>query len=115
LNLEQQLWLHCFNPEIGTTLCFQSGRGGPYNLKPSKHVFQSFWFGETVSPYEKMCFRSFLNQGHAFHLYTYSPRLEVPRGVQLRDAAELFDRSEYFVYERGRGAGSHAAFSLAFT
>ena len=34
--------------------------------------------------------------------------------MQLRDAAELFDQSEYFTYKKGRGAGSHAAFSNLF-
>ena len=61
-----------------------------------------------------MCLRSFLDQGHAFQLYTYSPQLQVPSGVQLRDAAELFDRREYFTYKKGKGAGSHAAFSNLF-
>ena len=83
-------------------------------MKPSQHVFQSFWFGDTVSPYEKMCLQSFLDQGHAFELYTYSPQLHVPRGVQLKDATELFDRGEYFTYKKGKGAGSHAAFSNLF-
>ena len=83
-------------------------------MKPSQHVFQSFWFGDTISPYETMCLRSFLDQGHAFQLYTYSPQLQVPSGVQLRDAAELFDRREYFTYKKGKGAGSHAAFSNLF-
>jgi hypothetical protein len=83
-------------------------------LKPSQHVFQSFWFGDTISPYEKMCLRSFLDQGHAFQLYTYSPQLQVPSGIRLRDAAELFDRREYFTYKKGKGAGSHAAFSNLF-
>jgi hypothetical protein len=80
----------------------------------SQHVFQSFWFGDTVSPYEKICLQSFLDHGHAFHLFTYSPQLEVPHGVQLRDAAELFDQSNYFTYKRGAGAGSPAAFSNLF-
>ena len=83
-------------------------------MKPSQHVFQSFWFGDTISPYETMCLRSFLDQGHAFQLYTYSSQLQVPSGVQLRDAAELFDRREYFTYKKGKGAGSHAAFSNLF-
>ena len=83
-------------------------------MKPLQHVFQSFWFGDSISPYEKMCLKSFLDQGHAFHLYTFSPQLEVPLGVQLRDAAELYDQSEYFTYKKGPGAGSHAAFSNLF-
>ena len=61
-----------------------------------------------------MCLKSFLDCGHAFHLYTYSPQLEVPHGVEVRDAGELLDQSGYFTYKKGRGAGSHAAFSNLF-
>jgi hypothetical protein len=83
---------------------------------PAKHTFQSFWYGEKPSPYEKMCMRSFLDQGHSFHLYTYSSQLEVPFGVELRNASELFDSSQYFTYKKGAGpgAGSHSAFSNLF-
>jgi hypothetical protein len=78
------------------------------------HVFQSFWYGETLSPYEELCIRSFLDHGYSFHLYTYSSQLEVPRGAELRDAAELLNPRDYFTYKRGRGAGSHSAFSNVF-
>jgi Alpha 1,4-glycosyltransferase conserved region/Glycosyltransferase sugar-binding region containing DXD motif len=58
--------------------------------------------------------RSFLDHGHAFHLYSYSPKLEVPAGVELKDAAELLEKDGYFTYQKGAGAGSHAAFSNLF-
>jgi hypothetical protein len=58
--------------------------------------------------------RSFLDQGHSFHLYTYSSELEVPFGVVLRNAADLFEQSEFFTYKTGRGAGSPAAFANLF-
>ena len=106
----------CVNAAVESTFwrhVFLLIAGGLY-LKSSKHIFQSFWFGDTVSPYEAMCLQSFLDHGHAFHLYTYSTQLKVPQGVERRDAAELFDQSKYFVYKKGLGAGSHAAFSNLF-
>lgn len=83
-------------------------------MNERSHVFQSFWFGETITPYEKVCLRSFVDHGHSFHLYTYSSELEVPIGVELRDAAQIIGQSEYFTYKKGRGAGSHSAFSNLF-
>jgi len=58
--------------------------------------------------------QSFLDHGHAYQLYTYSPELKVPSGVEVKNAAELFDPDAYFTYKSGRGAGSHAAFSNLF-
>ncbi len=78
------------------------------------HTFQTFWYGDEISPYEAMCFRSFLDHGHAFHVYTYTPDLRVPDGVNVRDASEIISKDRYFVYETGPGRGSHAAFSNLF-
>jgi hypothetical protein len=79
------------------------------------HKFQSFWYGGPLSPYESLCLKSFIDCGHAFDLYTYDPSLAVPAGVRVRDASELIDRSEVFVYQaEGFGKGSPSAFSNLF-
>ena len=80
----------------------------------SSHTFQSLWFGSTISPYEGMCFRSFVDHGHSFHLYSYTPNLDAPDGVCLKDAEAILSKDEYFTYKKGRGAGSHSAFSNLF-
>jgi glycosyl transferase family 2 len=79
-----------------------------------KHIFQSFWWGDQISPYEALCMRSFVDRGHGFDLYTYSSDLKVPEGVRLRDAGEFFPISEFFTYETGPGAGSPSAFANLF-
>ena len=79
-----------------------------------KHLFQSFWAGPSLSPYEHLCLTSFIDRGHAFDLYTFDANLAVPAGVQLRDAATILDQSEYFVYENGPGRGSPSAFANLF-
>jgi len=58
--------------------------------------------------------RSFVDHGHAFHLYSYSPQIDVPPGVEIKDAAEFFEPKAYFTYKGGASAGSHAAFSNLF-
>jgi Alpha 1,4-glycosyltransferase conserved region len=77
-------------------------------------LFQSFWAGGSLSPYERLSLKSFVDFGHRFDLYTFEPQLEVPAQVRVRDAAELVGREEMFVYEDGFGKGSPAAFANLF-
>ncbi len=37
-------------------------------------VFQSLWIGAELSAMEQLSIRSFLANGHEFHLYTYQER-----------------------------------------
>jgi hypothetical protein len=76
-----------------------------------RHVFQSFWWGDSITPYEALCMRSFIDHGHGYHLYSHTPHLQVPAGVVLHDAAKLLPKEDYFEYENRR---SPAAFSSAF-
>jgi Glycosyltransferase sugar-binding region containing DXD motif len=76
--------------------------------------FQSFWWGEPLSPYEWLSLKSFADFGHAFDLHTFDPDLVVPSGVRVCDASEIADRNELFVYEEGFGKGSPAAFADVF-
>lgn len=79
------------------------------------HLFQSFWSGPPLSLYERLCLKSFIDHGHRFVLYSFDPKLEAPAGVELRDAADILDPSEFFVYRgNGFGRGSPAAFANLF-
>src|SRR5262245_31539605 len=62
-------------------------------------LFQTFWHGNALSPYEMACMRSFLDHGHSYDLYTYRGDLRVPAGIECRDAASLIAPEEYFTYE----------------
>jgi hypothetical protein len=77
-------------------------------------LFQSFWWGEPLSPCEWLSLKSFVDFGHDFDLYSFDPHIAVPAQVRVRDAAELADRAEFFVYERGFGKGSPAGFANLF-
>jgi hypothetical protein len=78
-----------------------------------KQEFQSFWFGENLSPYEILCLKSFIDRGHAFKLYTYG-HLVVPAGVQLVDAGEVLPKDSVFFYQHWPESGSVAAFANRF-
>src|SRR5262245_43937505 len=76
-------------------------------------VVRTFWYGERLSPYEQLCFTSFVAHGHTLMVYAYT-KLEVPPGVTVVDAATVIPESSVFVYSSGEGAGSPSAFSNLF-
>jgi hypothetical protein len=78
------------------------------------HRFQSFWWGEPLSPYQWLCLKSFADFGHGFDLYTFDPQMIVPSGVRVCDASEIAPRNEVFVCEDGLGKGAPAVFSNGF-
>lgn len=67
-----------------------------------KHIFQAFWHGGELSPYEGVCLRSFVENGHVFRLYSYNANLAVPAGVELCDAGEILKPNKWL--EQGRFA-----------
>jgi hypothetical protein len=77
--------------------------------------FQSFWFGETLPPYQRLAMKSFVDFGHKFVLFAYR-QFDVPAGVELRDAREILPESRLFFYSAraGAGRGSVAGFSNLF-
>jgi Glycosyl transferase family 2/Alpha 1,4-glycosyltransferase conserved region len=87
----------------------------PNSKQRVHHRFQSFWYGEALSPYELFCLKSFIDNGHAVDLYTYDANLVAPEGVRICNAAELIPQDEVFVYQpEGFGKGSPSAFSNVF-
>jgi len=60
--------------------------------------------------------KSFIDKGHHFVLYTYSPDLGIPDGVEWRNADEILPFDEKMVYgpEAGEGQGSPALFANLF-
>lgn len=78
------------------------------------HLFQSFWSGPPLSLYEQLCLKSFIDHGHRFVLYSFDTSMAVPQGVVVRDASEILDPGEFFVYKNGFGKGSPAAFANLF-
>ncbi len=76
-------------------------------------VVNGLWIGQ-LSPLEQRCLKSFVAQGHPYHLYTYEPIDSVPAGVTLQDASQILPQSQVFRNQNGKGKGSLAAFSDLF-
>lgn len=74
-------------------------------------VIQSLWIGDKLSVMERLCIASFLDNGHAFHLYTYDGVQNVPQGTTVRDASEIIDPNRIFKYNQ---RDSYAGFANLF-
>ena len=77
-------------------------------------IVQSLWIGSRLSVMEQLSIRSFLDQGHAFHLYAYQPLQNVPAGTIVRPGNEILPESEIFCYQTRLGKGSFAGFADSF-
>jgi hypothetical protein len=71
-------------------------------------VIHMFWDGPRLSRMERLCMSSFLANGHTVRLHVYQPPAEVPKGVQIVDAAATLPRRHLF---RLRQSNSVAAFA----
>jgi len=58
----------------------------------SNRVIQGMWFGESLSTLETLCMKSFMANGHEFHLYAYEELRGIPQGVVLKDANEIISK-----------------------
>ena len=55
-----------------------------------KIVVQSLWMGPPLSKLEILSIKSFMKCGHSFHLYTYHPVDNIPKGTIIKDANKIF-------------------------
>jgi len=62
-----------------------------------RDIIQGLWVGDSLSNMEKLCMRSFLENGHPYHLYTYNDVEGVPEGVKILDANQIIPRERVFL------------------
>ena len=77
---------------------------------PNNHIYQSLWIGDELSNMEKLSIKSFIDNGHIYHLYTYGEVRGIPEGAIVKDGNDIIDKNEIFTYKNG----SHSAFSNLF-
>ena len=77
-------------------------------------TFRGFWHGSQLGPYQLLCLRSFVAQGHGFELFTYDAGIDVPDWIARRDAREILPCDHVMVYRSGWGAGSPSLHSNLF-
>lgn len=74
-------------------------------------VISGLWIGKTLSVMERLSIRSFLANGHEFHLYAYDTITDVPDGTIVKDGATILPASMIFQYS---GRQSYAGFANYF-
>ena len=57
-------------------------------------IISGLWIGNRLSPIEILCIKSYIQNGHEFHLYTYEPVQNVPRGTVIKDAGQIIPHAE---------------------
>ncbi len=63
-------------------------------------VIQCLWIGSSLSLLEQLSIRSFLQNGHPYHLYIYDDVKNVPDGVTLKNAGDILSSSQIFKYSQ---------------
>jgi hypothetical protein len=63
-------------------------------MREENKIIQSLWIGPRLSTMEQLCIRSFLANGHEFHLYCYHPITGVPENTIIKDASEIVPESD---------------------
>ena len=78
-----------------------------------RDIIQSLWIGGRLSKLEQLSIRSFLANGHPFHLYTYGAVANVPAGTIVKDANSIIPQRHIFRH-RYKHKGSLAGFANWF-
>jgi hypothetical protein len=80
----------------------------------NSNIIQGLWIGGTLSKVEQLCIKSFLDNGHEFHLYTYEEVQNIPAGTIVCDGNDILDKENIFTYKSGWGKGSVSGFADIF-
>jgi len=62
-------------------------------------TINSFWDKDKLSLMEKLTIKSFIDHGHKFCLYTYKDINYNVEGLEIKDANEIINFKDYFLYE----------------
>ncbi len=62
----------------------------------------SFWFGSDLSWMEALCIQSYLDHGHRFVLYMAEDCANVPEGVDMKPASEIYWPPPFDVSDKSR-------------
>jgi hypothetical protein len=75
------------------------------------NIIQSLWIGGHLSKVEQLCIKSFLDNGHEFHLYIYDEVKNIPTGTIICDGNAILNKEDIFTYQSGWGKGSVSGFA----
>jgi mannosyltransferase OCH1-like enzyme len=70
------------------------------------NIVQGMWVGQSLSIMEKLSIRSYIENGHEYHLYLYDDIAGAPPKTVLKDANEILPSSAIFQY------GEHKSYAI---
>lgn len=79
----------------------------------SNKVIQSFWTGP-ITNMERLCIKSYLDNGHEFHLYTYEKLSGLPEGTTVKDANEIIAHEQMDKFANPQQFSDHFRYSLLY-
>lgn len=68
-----------------------------------KSIIQGLWIGKKLGIVQILCIKSFLQNNHEFHLYTYGSIENIPKGTIELDANEIIEEDKIFEYKKTGG------------
>lgn len=68
-------------------------------------TINAFWVGPHIGKLQAACLQSFVRQGHRTVLHAYTPPSDVPKGVEVADAASIMPKDRAIAY---KASGSFA-------
>lgn len=74
------------------------------------NIFQSVWVGSELSKLEQLCLKSFVDNGHEFHLYVYEDVKNIPDGIIVKDGREILPESMIFYYSGHKSVSGFSNF-----
>ncbi len=83
-------------------------------MLPENKILNGLWVEGNLSSLETVTILSAQEMGHEFHLWTYNPAINAPKGTVIRNAEEIIPFAEVFKKEKndpsnGLGKGSYGA------
>lgn len=77
-------------------------------------IIQGLWVKGELSLMEQLSIKSFLANGHEYHLYVYDDVKNIPKGTVVKDGNTILSKDKIFTYQTGWGKGSYGGFSNLF-
>ncbi len=83
-------------------------------MDTSNKIIQSLWVGKELSIMENLSIKSFIANGHDYHLYVYGKVENIPAETIVKNGNEILPEDRIFQYQSGWGKGSYAGFADLF-
>jgi len=80
----------------------------------SNNTVQSLWIGDRLTLMEQLSIKSFIANGHEYHLYVYDDVKDIPSRAIVKDANEIIPESEVYKSKFLTDHGEYCGFSDYF-